>query len=136
MIVIGEAPLGRGCALACARCSSAGSAAASAAPVRRTLRRSISLSSAVGWLTISPSIAHWSHALSSLKIEAWLWPPVKETATRSRHSLVVSLFQTLNERETQCRLPHGKHLSPISSRPSGLGLGGLSEIWWSCFYQG
>src|ERR1700730_8530555 len=57
MIVIGEAPLGRGCALACALCSSASPAAASAAAVRRTLRRSISLSSAVGWLTISPSIA-------------------------------------------------------------------------------
>src|ERR1700688_3624890 len=75
MIVIGDAPLGRGCALACAPCSSAGPAAASAAPVRRTLRRSISLSSAVGWLTISPSMAHRSHALRSLKIEAWLLAP-------------------------------------------------------------
>jgi hypothetical protein len=52
MIVIGDAPLGRGCASACAPCS-AGPAAAIAAPVRRTLRRSISLSSEVGWLTIS-----------------------------------------------------------------------------------
>src|SRR5271170_6283272 len=71
MIVIGDAPPRRGCALACAPCSSAGPAAASAAPVRRTLRRSISLSLAVGWLTISPSMAHWSHAPRSLKIEAW-----------------------------------------------------------------
>jgi hypothetical protein len=55
---------------------------AGAAPVRRTLRRSISLSLAVGWLTISPSMAHWSHAPRSLKIEAWLWPPVKETGPR------------------------------------------------------
>src|ERR1700680_1760847 len=82
MIVIGDAPLGWGCALACAPCSSAGPPAASAAPVRRTLRRSISLSSAVGWLTISPSMAHRSHALRSLKIEAWLRPPVKETGPR------------------------------------------------------
>src|SRR5215471_16642725 len=80
MIVTGEAPLGRGCALACAPCSSAGPAAASAAPARSTLRRSISLSLAVGWLTICPSIAHRSRALRSLKIEAWLWPPVKETS--------------------------------------------------------
>src|SRR5580704_7693974 len=50
-------------------------AGASAAPVRRTLRRSISLSLAAGWSTISPSMAHWSHAPGSLKIEAWLWPP-------------------------------------------------------------
>ena len=54
-------------------------AGASAAPVRRTLRWSISLSLAAGWSTISPSMAHWSHAPGSLKIEAWLWPPVKET---------------------------------------------------------
>src|SRR5271155_1732536 len=71
MIVIGDAPLGRDCALACAACSSAGPAAASAAPVRSTLRRSISLSSAVGWLTISPYMTHRSHAVSR-KIEAWL----------------------------------------------------------------
>src|SRR6516164_9356943 len=71
MIVMGEAPLGRGCALACAPCSSAGPAAASAgpaaasaAPARRTLRRSISLSSAVGWLTISPSMERIGAALS------------------------------------------------------------------------
>src|SRR5215831_10640237 len=83
MIVIGDAPLGRGCALACAPCSSAGPAAASAAPARSTLRRSISLSSAVGWLTIFPSMAHRSHALRSLKIEAWLGPPVKETGPRA-----------------------------------------------------
>jgi hypothetical protein len=57
-------------------------AGASAAPVRRTLRRSISLSLAAGWSTISPSMAHWSHAPGSLKIEAWLWPPVKETGPR------------------------------------------------------
>ena len=42
----------------CAPCSSAGPAAASAAPARSTLRLSMSLSSAVGWLTISPSMAH------------------------------------------------------------------------------
>src|SRR5215472_111271 len=84
MIVGGDAPPGRGCALACAPCSSAGPAAASAAPVRRMLRRSIRLPSAVGWLTICPSIAHRSHALRSLKIEAWLWPPVKETGPRRR----------------------------------------------------
>src|SRR5260370_4271986 len=90
MIVIGDAPLGRGCALACAPCSSAGPAAASAAPVRRTLRRSISLSSAVGWLTISPSMAHRSHALRSLKIEAWLWPPVKETGPRRCPRAIIS----------------------------------------------
>src|SRR5262249_56204041 len=82
MMGMGEAAVGGGWALACAPCSSAGPAAASAAPVRRTLRRSISLSSAVGWLTICPSIAHRSHALRSLKIEAWLWPPVKETGPR------------------------------------------------------
>src|SRR5580704_12662288 len=46
MIVIGDAPLGRDWVLACAPCSSAGPAAASAAPQRRTLRRSISRSSA------------------------------------------------------------------------------------------
>jgi hypothetical protein len=61
-------------------------AGASAAPVRRTLRRSISLSLAVGWSTISPSMAHWSHAPRSLKIEAWLRPPVKETGPRRRRS--------------------------------------------------
>src|SRR5207248_5726035 len=48
-------------------------------PVRRTLRRSISLSSAVRWLTISPSMAHRSHALRPLKIEACVWLSVKET---------------------------------------------------------
>src|SRR5215467_1932952 len=83
MIVGGDAPPDRGCALACAPCSSAGPATASAAPVRRMLRRSIRLPSAVGWLTICPSIAHRSHALRSLKIEAWLWPPVKETGPRA-----------------------------------------------------
>src|SRR6266566_2796946 len=57
-------------------------AGASAAPDRRTLRRSISLSLAVVCLTISPSMAHWSHAPRSLKIEAWLWHPVKETGPR------------------------------------------------------
>jgi hypothetical protein len=39
-------------------------AGASAAPVRRTPRRSISLSLAVGWLPISPSMAHW-------RLQAW-----------------------------------------------------------------
>src|SRR5262245_38354678 len=92
MIVIGDAPLGRGCALACAPCSSAGPAAASAAPARSTLRRSISLSSAVGWLTISPSMAHRSHALRSLKIEAWLGPPVKETVVHAHTSRVAESY--------------------------------------------
>src|SRR5216683_388970 len=91
MIVIGDAPLGRGCALACAPCSSAGPAAASAAAVRRTQRRSISLSSAVGWLTISPSMAHWSHALRSSEIEPWLWAPVKETDRKPDHTGVGEL---------------------------------------------
>src|SRR5215471_7666965 len=78
MIVIGDAPLGRSCALACAPCSSAGPAAASAAPVCRRVRRSISLSSAVGWFTIAPSMAHRNCALRFLSIEAWLWSLVKK----------------------------------------------------------
>src|ERR1700674_2459233 len=110
MIVIGDAPLGRGCALACAPCSSAGPAAASAAPVRRTLRRSISLSSAVGWLTISPSMAHRSHALRSLKIEAWLWPPVKETGPprcrRAYHFRLAATDGTASGHEG-CKKPKG-----------------------------
>src|SRR5229473_3740730 len=108
MIVIGDAPLGRGCALACAPCSSAGPAAASAAPVRRTLRRSISLSSAVGWLTISPSMEHRSHALRSLKIEAWLWPPVKETGPRRcrRAILLAPTDGTASDHEG-CKKPKG-----------------------------
>src|ERR1700730_15240207 len=54
MIVIGNAPLNRGCASACSPHSSAGPDAASAAPARSTVRRSISLSPAVDWLAISP----------------------------------------------------------------------------------
>src|SRR5229473_8490611 len=108
MIVIGDAPLGRGCALACAPCSSAGPAAASAAPVRRTLRRSISLSSAVGWLTISPSIAHRSHALRSLKIEAWLWPPVKETGPRRcRRAILLAPTDGTASGHEGCKKPKG-----------------------------
>src|SRR6266436_6897821 len=108
MIVIGNAPLGRGCALACAPCSSAGPAAASAAPVRRTLRRSISLSSAVGWLTISPSMAHRSHALRSLKIEAWLWPPVKETGPRRcRRAILLAPTDGTASGHEGCKKPKG-----------------------------
>src|SRR5262249_9374568 len=108
MIVIGEAPLGRGCALACAPCSSAGPAAASAAPARSTLRRLISLSSAVGWLTISPSTAHRSHALRPLKIEAWLWSPVKETSPRAyqRAPELAATDRTASGHEG-CRKPEG-----------------------------
>src|SRR5262250_2956018 len=108
MTVICDAPLGRGCALACAPCSSAGPAAASAAPVRRTLRRSISLSSVAGWLAISPSIAHRSHALRSLKIEAWLWPPVKETGPRrwGRPILLAPTDGTASGHEG-CKTPKG-----------------------------
>src|SRR5260370_4764054 len=102
MIVIGDAPLGRGCALACAPCSSAGPAAASAAPVGRTLRRSISWSTAVGWLTISPSMAHRSHALRSLKIEAWLWPPVK-----GRRAILLAPTDGTASGHEGCKKPKG-----------------------------
>src|SRR5262245_30590387 len=101
----GDAPLSRGCALACAPCSSAGPAAASAAPVRRTLRRSISLSSAVGCLTISPSIR--VAALRLLDIEAWLWSPVKETGPRGHEGcknltrLRVGALQTFDRRQSK-----------------------------------
>jgi hypothetical protein len=44
---------------ACAPRSSAGPAAARAAPACSRLRRSISLSPAVDWLAISPSMALW-----------------------------------------------------------------------------
>src|SRR5260370_30966558 len=108
MIVIGDAPLRRGCALACAPCSSAGPAAASAAAVRRTLRRSISLSSAVGGLTICPSIAHRSHALWSLKIEAWLWPPVKETGPRRcRRAIMLAPTDGTASGHEGCKKPKG-----------------------------
>src|ERR1700722_19048962 len=59
MIVIGVAPVGRGCASACTQRSSAGPAAVSAAPARSTVRRSISLSPAAEGLAISPSMALW-----------------------------------------------------------------------------
>jgi hypothetical protein len=41
-------------------------------------------------LTISPSMAYPSHALRSLKIEAWLWPPVKETGPRRCRRAIIS----------------------------------------------
>src|SRR5260370_9766862 len=108
MTVSGDAPLGRGCALACAPCTSAGPATASAAPVRRTLRRSISLSSAVGWLTISPSIAHRSRALRSLKIEAWLWPQVQETGPRRcRKAILLAPTDGTASGHEGCKKPKG-----------------------------
>ena len=63
MIVIGEAPRGRGCAWACAPRSSTAPAAASAAPASSTVRRSISPSSAVDWLAISPPWRFGTRAL-------------------------------------------------------------------------
>ena len=35
-------------------------------------------------------MAHRSHALRSLKIEAWLWPPVKETGPRRCRRAIIS----------------------------------------------
>src|SRR5260370_850329 len=77
-------------------------------PRRRTLRRSISLSSAVGWLTISPCMAHRSHALRSLKIEAWLWRPVKETGPhRCRKAILLAPTDGTASGHEGCKKPKG-----------------------------
>src|SRR5262249_22906483 len=80
MIGTEEAPLGRGCASACVRCSSTGPAVASATPTCSTVRRSISLSPGLDCLAISLSIAlQDSRGSDPLRQCSVCWAPVKAT---------------------------------------------------------
>jgi len=53
-------------------------------------------------------MAHRSHALRSLKIEAWLWPPVKETGPRRcRRAILLAPTDGTASGHEGCKKPKG-----------------------------